>query len=105
MIVRDSLMALGRCADIQVKREPMPDWIAYAILAAVVALYVHHFFRDVLTQTLNAAVDRAINQAFYRLTAHDERWYESSRQLVCDGIRRAVEAERKNGEIDRLLGR
>lgn len=59
-----------------------------------------------LTEIINAAVDRAINQAVLRLASNDdEGLYEATRQIVCDGIRRAVKAERQDADVDRLLGR
>jgi hypothetical protein len=77
----------------------------WLMLATGVAVYwLVHMIRGVLTEALNTAVDRAINQAVWRLTSTDDnRLYEATRQIVCDGIRRAIKAERENATVDQIL--
>ena len=84
----------------------MPITIGSTIQLIALVLVFGWILRSMLTGILNAAVDRAINQAVRRLTTHDdERLYDATRQIVCDGIRRAIKAEREDAEVDRLLDR
>jgi hypothetical protein len=65
-------------------------------VAIVVALGIYwsiHLLRSVLTDTLNAAADRAVREAVRRLTDPDEtRLHDSLRQIVCDGMLRASQS-------------
>lgn len=79
--------------------------ILWSALLGLLCYGLAQGFRTVLVQALNSAVDRAINQAASRLTSSDdERLYEATRQIVCDGIRRAIKAEREETESHQLRG-
>jgi hypothetical protein len=78
--------------------------ILWSVLLGLLCYGLAQGFKTILVEALNGAVDRAINKVALRLTStDDERLYEATRQIVCDGIRRALKAERQDAEVERLL--